>query len=99
MAAPTVYEQLASVRKELAAEKKRADAAEHTLYDRYFVAALTGLAARYEFDTPTRTLIQQAERLTVAALEARRLYKAGHSPNVPPVPSNGVPAKPQGAAK
>jgi hypothetical protein len=82
--AENAYEMVADLRKKLAAAEKRLKEAEQLLYDRYMVAVLQGLAVRYEFATGPATLLEHAERLTLAALKVRRRWLAGESPNVPP---------------
>ncbi len=96
MADETAYQALTRVRSELAAETARANAAEMKAYDAYLQAALNGLCVNYRFGTPAAEVLEQAERLTLAALRTRRRYYEGLSPNVPPQPSkkaekNGTP--------
>ncbi len=96
----TVDQQLAILRKQLAAEKARADAAEVSLYDGYMRAILAGLVTKLDWETPPRNIADQAERITLACLRLRTLYKAGLSPNLPPKPgANDVPPKLQGYPK
>jgi hypothetical protein len=89
------FEELAECRKQLAEAEKRAKAAEQLLYDRYMVAVLQGLAVRYEFATGPATLMEHAERLTLAALKVRKRWLAGESPNVQPVPAPKTAEKPK----
>ena len=87
MADETAYQALTRLRSELAAETARANAAEMKAYDAYLQSVLAGLCVNHRFDTPAQQLMDVAERLTLAALRARRRYYDGLSPNVPPVPS------------
>ena len=82
--AENAYEALTEARKQLAAAKKRAVDAEVGLYDGYMRAILAGLCTRLDWETPARNVADQAERITLAVLRARDIFKAGLSPNVPP---------------
>lgn len=94
----TVYEALAEARKKLAAAEKRALHAETQLYDGYMRAILAGLCTKLDWETPARNVADQAERITLAVLRARELYKASLSPNVPPQPAKPK-EKPNGLEK